>query len=68
MSSHVEGYRADLAQARRELAAAQIAQSEAEAATEVRKARGLLARLMAAWQGGVSGPGAGSQRRHPRRG
>ena len=52
MSSHVEGYRADLAQARRELAAAQIAQSEAEAATEVRKARGLLARLRAAWQGG----------------
>jgi hypothetical protein len=53
MSSHVEGYRADLAQARRELAAAQIAQSEAEAATEVRKARGLLARLWAAWRGGV---------------
>lgn len=58
LSSHVEGYRADLEQARRDLAAAQIAQSKAEAAAAeleqaeaARRGRGRWARLRAAWQG-----------------
>jgi hypothetical protein len=58
LSSHIEGYRADLEQSRRELTAAQIAQSKAETDTAglrqvdaARRARGRWARLRAAWRG-----------------
>jgi outer membrane murein-binding lipoprotein Lpp len=58
LSSHVEGYRADLERVRRELTAAQIAQSKAETdaaelrqANAERRARGRLARAWRAWRG-----------------